>query len=158
LLIGIDQYDQFERWPPLNNPILDATSIADVLNTRFGFETEVVKNPDKKCFGHFLGKYGAKAYGDDEQLFIFLAGDGIYKSNVDGFLIVKDSPGVDPMGLSFISHGLITRFINAIPSKRIFLVLDSCFGGAMAANRSVAEAFRRHLRETLPRRRQVGQQ
>jgi hypothetical protein len=140
LLIGINEYDKFDRWPPLNNPIQDATSIAEVLNTRFGFATEVVKNVDKRCFGEFLGKYAAKQYGDDEQLFIFFAGHGIYKSNVDGFLIVKDSPGVDPMGLSFISHGLLTRFINAIPSKHIFLVLDSCFGGAMAANRSVAEA------------------
>jgi hypothetical protein len=135
LLFGINEYDKFEKWPPLNNPVFDATSIAEVLNTRFGFETEVVKNPDKKCFGDFLGKYATKKYGDDEQLFIFFAGHGIYKSNVDGFLIVKDSEGVDPLGESFVSQGLLTRFINAIPCKHIFLVLDSCFGGAMAANR-----------------------
>lgn len=137
LLMATDTYDSFERWSPLNNPVFDATSIAEVLNTRFGFETEVVKNPNMQCFGEYLGKYGSKKYAEDEQLFIFIAGHGDYRSNIDGFLIVKDTAAVDVIGKTSVPHSLLTRYVNAIPCKHIFLVLDSCFGGAMARDAKV---------------------
>lgn len=132
LLFGTDLYD---NWTPLVNPTLDATAIADVLNTRFGFETEIVKNASKPCISQFLAKYAAKKYQDDEQLLIFFAGHGSYKSNYDGFLIARDSAAnnLDPGGDSWIAHALLARRIDSIPCKHIFLVLDSCFGGAMAS-------------------------
>jgi uncharacterized caspase-like protein len=132
LLFGTDLYD---NWAPLVNPTLDATAIAAILNTRFGFETEVVKNASKKCISQFLAKYSVKKYGDDEQLLIFFAGHGSYKSNYDGFLIARDSEAnnLDPGGDSWMAHALLARKIDGIPCKHIFLVLDSCFGGAMAS-------------------------
>src|SRR5262249_28606913 len=132
LLFGTDLYD---NWTPLINPTIDASAIAEILNTRFGFETEVVKNASKKCVSQFLAKYSVKKYGDDEQLLIFFAGHGSYKSNYDGFLIARDSDAnnLDPGGDSWIAHTLLARKIDSIPCKHIFLVLDSCFGGAMAS-------------------------
>lgn len=132
LLFGTDDYD---KWTPLNNPIFDARVIAEVLNRRFGFETEVVMNANKKCISQYLAKYQTKKYRDDEQLFIFFAGHGSYKPNYDGFLIAKDSEAnnLDPTGDSWIAHALLARFIDSIPCRHIFLVLDSCFGGAMAS-------------------------
>ena len=132
LLFGTDLYD---NWTTLNNPASDATALAGVLNTRFGFETEVVKNASKKCISQFLAKYRSKKYKDDEQLLIFFAGHGTYRSNYDGFLIARDSAAVnlDPGGDSWIAHTLISRVIDGIPCKHILLVLDSCFGGAMAS-------------------------
>jgi hypothetical protein len=132
LLFGTDTYDKSDKWTPLNNPVFDATSIAEVLNTRFGFETEVVKNADLPCFGAYLTKYATKKYANDEQLFIFIAGHGEYRSNIDGFIILKNSEAADLPGLSFFSHSLLARMINYIPCKHTFLILDSCFGGAMA--------------------------
>ena len=131
LLFGTDLYD---NWTTLSNPTVDATAIAEILNTRFGFATEVVKNANKLCVGLFLAKYSVRKYERDEQLLIFFAGHGSYTSNLDGFLITRDSKArnVDLFGFSSIPHSLLARIIDGIPCEHIFLVLDSCFGGAMA--------------------------
>ena len=137
LLFGTDLYD---NWTTLANPTADATAIAEILNTRFGFATEVVKNSNKECIALFLAKYQTKKYKKDEQLLIFFAGHGSYKSSFDGFLIARDSKAsnLDPLGISWLAHSLISRAIDSIPCKHIFLVLDSCFGGAMASASAVA--------------------
>lgn len=131
LLFGVDTYDNSNTWTKLNNPVLDVTKIAEVLHTRYGFATEVVKNTDSACFDDFILKYATRKYADDEQLLIFFAGHGKYKSNGDGFLIVKDSKPFELMGRSWVPHALLGTVVDAIPCKHIFLVLDACFGGAM---------------------------
>ncbi len=130
LIIGTDKYD---HWPLLNNPVHDASSIAAELNTRYGFETEVLKDPSRECITDAINRYGFnRSYADDVQLFIFFAGHGQYMDNLGmGFLVAKESPRVDPSGLGFYPHAILRNLINGIPCKHILLVIDACYSGTI---------------------------
>ena len=131
LLIGTDNYD---HWDTLPNPIRDAEAIAKELNNRFGFETEVLRDPNIDCITDALYRYGRnKTYPDgDYQLLIFFAGHGIYRDDLGaGFLMAKDSPRVDLTGRNFYPHALIRRLVDNIPCKHIFLIIDACFSGTI---------------------------
>jgi hypothetical protein len=142
LIIGTDNY---EHWDHLSNPVFDANSIAQELNSHYGFETEVLKDPSKDCIGDALLRYGLnKTFADDDQLFIFFGGHGTYLERPVnmGFLITKESPGVDPLGERFFSHALLRRLIDAIPCKHIFLVINACFSG------TIDERLQQHVQDT----------
>ncbi|NJO02569.1 MAG: caspase family protein, partial [Bacteroidia bacterium] len=63
-------------------------------------------------------------------LFIFFAGHGqfdeIFK---EGYVVAKDSRFDDESKSTYISHSNLKTYINSIPCKHVFLVMDVCFGG-----------------------------
>ena len=127
LLFGTDEYD---TWEKLNNPVNDASSIADELKTSYGFETELVKNAKKEQFLVKLREYARKTYEPNDQLFIFIAGHGNFDEVFnEGFVVAKDSKKDDESGASYLSHNELREKINNIKCKHIFLVMDVCFGG-----------------------------
>jgi WD40 repeat protein len=127
LLIATDKYD---KWKPLENPVLDAKAVAEELEKYYGFQTEVVPNPTKKEIREVLLKYVNQKYADDDQLFIFFAGHGTYiQITTDGYLIAKDSDANDTTGDSYVSYHVLRRIINNIPCRHILLAIDACFGG-----------------------------
>jgi uncharacterized caspase-like protein len=131
LLIGTNNY---KHHPLLNNPIPDAEALAEELNSRFGFETEVLRDVSADCITDALKRYALtrKYPNPDDQLFIFFAGHGTYKEELqEGFLVAKESPRVDPDGRRLYAHALIRKFVEKIPCNHIFLVLDACFSGTI---------------------------
>ena len=131
LLIGTNNYEHHDT---LSNPIRDAEALAEELNKRFGFETEVLRDVSADCITDALYRYGLnRTYPNpDDQLFIFFAGHGTYKKYLDeGFLIAKDSPRVDPDGRKLYAHSLIKKLVDNIPCNHIFLVLNACFSGTI---------------------------
>jgi len=128
LLIATNTYDQ---WPPLSNPIPDAEEIEKELKTYYGFETRVVRNPTKTEIFTVLKTYkNEMKYGDDDQLFIFVAGHGDFSDDFrEGYLIAKNSLKPDPEASSYLAHSQLRNIIDQIPCRHIFLVIDACFGG-----------------------------
>jgi tetratricopeptide (TPR) repeat protein len=127
LLFGTDEYD---TWEKLNNPVNDASSVADELKTSYGFETELIKNAKKEQFLVKLREYARKTYEPNDQLFIFIAGHGNFDDVFnEGFVVTKDSKKDDESGASYLSHNELREKINNIKCKHIFLVMDVCFGG-----------------------------
>lgn len=127
LLFGTDEYD---TWEKLNNPINDASAVADELKTSYGFETELIKNAKKEQFLVKLREYARKTYEPNDQLFIFIAGHGNFDDVFnEGFVVTKDSKKDDESGASYLSHNELREKINNIKCKHIFLVMDVCFGG-----------------------------
>jgi uncharacterized caspase-like protein len=131
LLIGIDDYD---HWNHLLNPVFDAQTIADTLRTQFGFDTELVRNPDVDCVGDAFLKYKNRVrMPDDAQLLIFFAGHGVYHPlEREGYLIARDSDAktADTFGRSYIRQSVIRNIVESIPFKHIFVIIDACQGGA----------------------------
>jgi len=131
LLIGTNKYDYHSA---LNNPIRDVEALAEELNSRFGFETEVLRDVSKTCITDALYRYGRnRTYPNpDDQLFIFFAGHGSYNDYFgQGFLIAKDSPRVILDDSYVYTHALLRRLVDNIPCNHIFLVVDACFGGTI---------------------------
>ena len=73
LLFGTDEYDE---WNSLFNPVKDVQTIAEELETSYGFKTEVVTNVTTAGIMAKLREYSTKSYDKNDQLFIFFAGHG----------------------------------------------------------------------------------
>ncbi len=128
LLIAGNTYD---NWRALPNPVPDATAIEAELRNYYGFETKLVVNPTKAEIVAALKLYKNELkYGEDDQLFIFIAGHGTFVDDFrEGYLIARNSLKDDPDASTYLSHSQLRNIIDQIPCKHIFLVIDACFGG-----------------------------
>jgi len=138
LLFATDEYENFDN---LINPVLDATTIKNELERNFGFETELVLNPTQNQMLEKLRQYAEKDYAEYNQLFIFIAGHGMYDESFRiGYVVSKNSIRNDEGKSSYLSHSYLRDIINNIPCNHIFLAMDVCFGGtfdqAVASTRS----------------------
>lgn len=127
LLFGTDEYDE---WNSLFNPVKDVQTIAEELETSYGFKTEVVTNVTTAGIMAKLREYSTKSYDKNDQLFIFFAGHGQFDEIfTEGYLVGKDSKVNDPGKTTYISHSTLRTVVNNIDASHIFLTLDACFGG-----------------------------
>jgi formylglycine-generating enzyme required for sulfatase activity len=127
LLIGTNKYNEFTN---LSNPIFDVKTIADELEQLYGFEVNTIIDPTQEQFYSVLRSYGGRKYSSLDQLFIFVAGHGVFDDVFgDGYLVLSDSRKDDQNKTSYISHSNLRTILNNIDCPHIFLVLDVCFGG-----------------------------
>jgi hypothetical protein len=132
LIFATDKYDS---WKGLVNPIFDARTIAENVKKIYGFETEVVENPNQSQVLDKLREYAEKKYGELDQLFIFIAGHGFYDETFkEGFVVTRESLPDDPGRNSYLRHSVLRSTINNNPCPHIFLVMDVCFGGTFDDN------------------------
>ncbi len=122
--------DDYEHWGDLNNPINDGITIAKELEETYGFQTEILKNPTRTELYGILRNYNKKAFADDDQLFVFIAGHGEFDDVFsEGYLVTTDSKMNDDIKESYVSHSNLRTIINNIPCNHILLTMDVCFGG-----------------------------
>ncbi len=141
LLFGGDEYDE---WNNLFNPVKDAQTIAEELESYYGFKVDLVLNATTAEIMAKLREYAKKSYQKNDQLFIFFAGHGQFDEIfTEGYIVGKDSKVNDPGKTSYISHSTLRTVVNNIPSEHIFLTLDACFGGTF--DQAVAQAGSRGL-------------
>ncbi|MBX7127207.1 MAG: caspase family protein [Cyclobacteriaceae bacterium] len=127
LIFATDQYD---NWNDLVNPIDDSRSIAKVLSERYGFQTEIVENPDQDEVFTKLRDYAERKFKPQDQLMIFFAGHGYFDETFgEGFVVARNSLMNDQAKTSYIAHSRLRQIINNIPCQHIFLAMDVCFGG-----------------------------
>ena len=128
LLIASNTYEQ---WPALSNPIPDAEAIEDELKNYYGFETKLIRNPTKAEIVAALKTYkNEMKYGEDDQLFIFIAGHGTFNDDFrEGYIVAKNSLKEDLEASTYLSHSQLRNIIDQIPCRHIFLVIDACFSG-----------------------------
>ncbi len=137
LMFATDQYD---NWSDLINPIDDSRSLATVLKDKYGFEVELVENPNTEDVFGKLRDYAERKFKPQDQLMIFFAGHGYFDDTFgEGFVVGKNSLLDDKAKTSYISHSRLRQIINNISAEHILLAMDVCFGGTfdpvIASNR-----------------------
>ncbi len=129
LLFAVEDYD---HWPKLHKPVSDAETIQHDLETLYGFQTRLIKNPTQADIFQAIREYAEMGYSDDDQLFVFFAGHGYFDDTFKGgYLVARDTqlPNQDVAMLSYVSHSVIRDIIDRMNCKHIFLVLDTCYSG-----------------------------
>lgn len=127
LLFATDQYD---HWTDLVNPIDDARSLAKVLTEKYGFQAEILENPNQDDVYNKLRDYAERKFKPQDQLMIFFAGHGYFDDTFgEGFVVAKNSLENDKAKTSYISHNRLRGIIQNIPCEHTFLAMDVCFGG-----------------------------
>lgn len=129
LFVGTSSYAD-AKYPQLKNPVRDVTAVADVLEKKFGWQTELLTDATTAQIIGKLREYDRRTFGPNDQLFILFAGHGLFdKTEKMAYLVTHDSQSTDEARRSFISAPeLITR-IEQIPCRHTLICLDVCHGG-----------------------------
>ncbi|WP_281613102.1 caspase family protein [Flammeovirga sp. SubArs3] len=132
LIIGSDQYEGKPMWSDLKNAEYDATSMKELLEVKYNFETELLLSPTKNDVLKTIISYHDKLKRDDRFL-VFIAGHGDYDKTIynDGFLVFKDTkPSTEDFARStYLAYNQLNGILNSLPSKHVGIILDVCFGG-----------------------------
>jgi hypothetical protein len=127
LIIATDKYDY---WSDLVNPVEDSEAIAQVLKETYGFEVEILENPNHEDVFVKIADYLQKTYKPQDQLMIFFAGHGYFDETFgEGFVVAKNSLENDVSKTTYISHARLRTVIENIPCEHVLLAMDVCFGG-----------------------------
>lgn len=148
LLIGNNGYTP--PIPALDTPVADVTRIGRLLEARFGYTLELLKDAGKQTIVAALNRLAVEARPEDSVL-IFYAGHGYEMDDTKmGYWIPVDASVKTAKG--WISNDDIARLLAAIPARQIILVSDSCFSGTLAREKKFSRPNEARPQEVLNRR------
>lgn len=131
LVIGNNDYKFMAK---LNTPVNDAKTIAQLLQARYGFQTEVLTDADRSQIMTALVNY-RRTLHEDSNLLIYYAGHGHHDPDTDeAYWLPIDAQPDNPV--NWISADDITSNVKAIPSAHVLIISDSCYSGYIVAARS----------------------
>ena len=140
LVIGNSDY---LRFPKLATPMNDAKTVAEILSQHYGYKTTTVMNANRYALLAALNRLGQKLT-DKDNLIIYYAGHGeLDKDKSTGYWLPVDADLTDKR--KWIPNSAITDIINALPAKRVLVIADSCYSGALT--RSAVPQFDTNLSE-----------
>ena len=136
--------------PALETPIADVSQIASVLQTRFGFETRIVKDAGKAKLIEALNNIAAEAKPEDAVLLMY-AGHGYLMDDIKmGYWIPVDASVKTAQG--WISNSDISKLLSAIRARQLILISDSCYSGSLTKEQKVAQGKEINAEEILKQR------
>ena len=125
--------NEYEHFGDLENPIQNAVDIAGELESKYGFEVEVVKNPSRMVVRQKLLDYSRDFERGDKtgegQLLLFFSGHGEYREAFNnGYWVPADGNSND-LAATTLLYSEWRPFIDNINCKHILVVIDACFSG-----------------------------
>jgi hypothetical protein len=136
--------------PALGTPIADVNEIAALLRGRFGYETRVLHDAGKAQIVEAMNQIAEEAKPEDSVL-LFYAGHGYLMEDTKmGFWIPVDAS--EKTAANWISNTDIAKLLQAIGSRQVILVSDSCFSGSLTREQKLTSSFVSKADEILRRR------
>jgi hypothetical protein len=126
LIIANDQYQHLDD---LTTPINDAEAVATILSNRYGFR--VTKLYDASRYQIVTALNGLRRdLTDNDNLLIYYAGHGEFdRINHRGHWLPVDAERDSTA--NWLSTSVITDTLNAMSSKHVLVVADSCYSGSL---------------------------
>jgi len=157
LVIGNDDY---QHLPDLNTAVGDAQAVAAVLGERYGFRTQVLVNADRYAILSALNDLRERLTAED-NLVLYYAGHGtLDEVNARGHWLPVDAERES--SANWIATTAVTDILNIMKARRVLVVADSCYAGALTRSSVVrlatapTAAERRHwLRAVLGKRARI---
>ena len=144
LVIGNNDYKSLTD---LRTAINDADAVADVLTEKYNAETTVLRNATRYEILSALNDLRGKLTSDD-NLIIYYAGHGVLDEvNMRGHWLPVDAEAENTA--NWISNVSITDMLNVIPAKRVLVISDSCYSGALTRSASPRQSVSKTDRERL---------
>jgi hypothetical protein len=132
LVIGINDYRNISK---LETAVNDATAMHAVLAQKYGFESELLLNPDRYSLVRKLDELRADLEPED-NLVIFYAGHGILDRGADqGYWLPVDAE--EDSQANWISVSTITGTLRAMTAKHVLVIADSCYSGTLTRSAPV---------------------
>ncbi len=129
IVIGNSRY---REWDSLNSPRHDATAIANVLRSRYGFQVRTLFDATRQDIIRELSRLRG-TLGPRDNLLVYYAGHGFWdKANQRGYWIPVDGGKQNPS--NWVSSTDITDQLSVIPAKQVLVVADSCYSGVLVGS------------------------
>lgn len=134
LVVGVDRYDDASI-PALGNAVRDARAVAQVFESKLGYETVVIENATKPALVAALNRL-ALTVGPHDSVVVYYAGHGeLVESTKLGYWLLSDSIAKQPE--TWLSNTDISRLVAQIGASQIALVSDSCYSGSLASEERI---------------------
>jgi Caspase domain/Sel1 repeat len=126
LVIGNQKYQKLQR---LITPEADASEIATLLESRYGFRVKLLLNATRSDIMEELNKM-RPTLTEKDNLLIYYAGHGqLDRANaLANWLPVDADPSSNA---NWIASSSLTETLNTMSAKHVLVVADSCYSGAM---------------------------
>jgi uncharacterized caspase-like protein len=126
LVIGNNDYTGLPR---LDTAVADAEAVGRTLRDKYGFEVTLLQNANRYQILSALNQYRA-TLTEHDNLLIYYAGHGeLDETNQRGHWLPVDAE--PDSTANWISNVQITDILNAMSAKRVLVVADSCYSGAL---------------------------
>ncbi len=116
----------------LQNPVSNARAIAEILSSRFGFDTLVIVNPTKqqiidqlKALKQLYARNEDGKHPSEGQLFLFFSGHGMSEDE-NGYFLPADADPATPYDTG-IAYEIWRPKINKINCRHILVAIDACY-------------------------------
>ena len=147
LAIGIDDYDALPR---LKTAVSDARAVSSLLETAYGFETEILENATRADLIRALSAYREKV-GPRDNLLIYYAGHGWNDEEADlGYWLPSDADPDDET--NWVSNSKVTSILRAMDAKHVMVVSDSCYSGTLTRGIAITRKGPSHVERLASRR------
>lgn len=129
LVLGSNQYRHFES---LETAINDARAVGNLLHEKFGFEVQLLENPDRQKLVGTLATL-RRSLSPQDSLIIYYAGHGVLDDVTGrGYWLPTDAEKDNPA--NWISTSEINDALLSLPSQQVLVIADSCYSGSLANN------------------------
>jgi uncharacterized caspase-like protein len=133
LVIGNNEY---RHLPKLETAVNDARAMAVTLETRYGFEVQLLLDATREGILRALNDYRAELTEKD-NLLIYYAGHGfVDRQSNTGFWQPVDAE--EKNDLNWIANEDLTRRLNAMSARHVMVIADSCYSGTLVRSSTAA--------------------
>jgi hypothetical protein len=134
LVVGVDRYAD-SSIPTLSNAVRDARAVAQVFDTKLGYQSVVLENATRASLVAALNRL-ALTVGPRDSVVVYYAGHGeLVESTKLGYWLLSDSVAKQPE--TWLSNTDINRLIAQIGASQVALVSDSCYSGSLVSEERI---------------------
>ena len=154
IVIGNNNYENLEQ---LDTARIDATTVAKVLENKYGFEVlEVLTDATEKDIISNLYSIN-KELSSYDNLLIYYAGHGYMDEETKrGYWLPVDANTIESQDTSsWISVDDISNILTKLSPKHILVVADSCYSGSLvlrSADNNLSELPYKHFKQLLEKK------
>jgi hypothetical protein len=125
LVVGNDVYGAY---PALKGAVTDASSVAALLKSRYGYEARLLTNANRFEMLSALNDM-REQLREEDNLLIYYAGHGEVDSAKQGYWLPVDAQAEQPG--SWISNRAVSDILTTMNAKHVLVIADSCYSGTM---------------------------
>jgi len=139
LILGVADYQHLS---PLSTALQDAEDIAAILAKKYGFQVQLLKNPNRYRLLSALETV-RQSLRPEDHLLIYYAGHGrLEGERSQGYWVPVEAADNTPD--KWISNRTISDYLQLTAARHILVISDSCYSGTLA--RSNLSSLARELR------------
>ncbi len=133
LIVGLQSY---AFWEPLESPHQDARRLAEILSSRYGFDTTLLLDASGKEILSSINDLRERV-GPDDNVLLYFAGHGqLLRPEAEqlrrGYWLPVNAE-LDRTTF-WVSNSAINDYLAILDARSVLVVADSCFGGAMSTD------------------------